>query len=71
MKRSEMVKILADTMVTRRREDAMAEADFTLRLLERNGMLPPYNDNHGVSNYDLAMGRAVEATHNWESEDGN
>ena len=43
-----------------------AIADFVVAMAEEKGMLPPYNENHGISDYDLAMGQPVEATNNWE-----
>ena len=70
MKRSEMLKKIK----------ALGESDDyyswyyitperILEMVESLGMLPPYNENHGISNYDLAMGQPVEATNKWENED--
>ena len=43
-------------------------ASKILEMVESLGMLPTYNENHGISNYDLAMGQPVEATNKWENE---
>lgn len=44
-------------------------AGAILDLVEEFGMLPPYNPNHGVSTYYIAMGCSDRLLHRWESED--
>ena len=44
-------------------------ADAILAVFEREGMLPPYNLNHGFSNFDMAMGVPASGTYKWEDED--
>lgn len=73
MKRSEMVKILEEAVMDN--QDYAVDTgptcayDVVLEELEKAGMLPPYNKNHGVDNYSLAMGVPTERTYNWEPED--
>ena len=85
MKRSEMVMVAAKAMYRRHVDAIKAkhpgcsynisvaqfykDAKFMMNAIEEAGMLPPYNENHGISNYDLAMGQPVEATNKWENED--
>lgn len=47
-------------------DDGLEACSELLKVLEGIGMLPPYNEHHGYSNFELAMGVSVEATHSWD-----
>ena len=68
MKRSKVVNYIANMFYEQNvdPEEADELGEQVLSRLEELGMLPPYNENHGISDYDLAMGQPVEATNNWE-----
>ena len=44
-------------------------AELVILLSEDLGMLPPYNKNHRISNYAIAMGVSYKETYCWEPED--
>jgi hypothetical protein len=70
MKKSEAIKKMVD--IAKHHDGGYLEpyvADKILEYLEQAGMLPPYNNDHGFSNYDIAMGVSTESLHKWEPED--
>lgn len=69
MKRSEMVKVIYNYKRVCVPWDDWEFAEGLLEQLELMGMLPPYNENHGIDNFNLAMGQPVSATYNWEPEE--
>jgi hypothetical protein len=76
MKRSEMVGLINKKLIKSTEGyvncnlNSFKEiSDILLDELEYIGMLPPYNKNHGISNYEIAMGVSTECTHKWEPED--
>lgn len=59
MRRSEVVNLIAETLVEPRYDDILEEASFILKRLENAGMLPP---EHGLD-YE---GKALNE---WEDEE--
>lgn len=73
MKRSDLINILAEYLSSGGILYETVHVDNItydiLNLIEKAGMLPPYNKNHGIDDYTLAMGVGTRRTYYWEPED--